>query len=495
MIDKNKDKEILNYLTNEKGNLMSGRCGAPHLQKKGYLDYLMQRYNDNTVKTDKVLSEILYRLKRNIEVVPTCPVCGKSIIFDEISKNYQTWCSRKCANNDPEVLEKNRQGVSKSLKAIYSDPDKKEQIINKKKQVFLEKYGTETSSPFGVKCVQDKAKATTLERYGVENVFSLKGYRCDNTELPKQQAKALWASRGFDVDYDGDYVTIHNGCPVHGDIVLHHAHWNNRMKPERRQNHMICPLCHPIGIHSGFEIEVMQYLDTLGLEYSKNNRTVIKPLELDFVFDNNVAIEVNGIYYHNTEHKPVEYHKNKQDAAVKAGYDLLQIWEHDFAHRRPICLNYIDDFLGLNKPVLDNVIISVIDNNTAEEFRKCCSFKLPMKYDTCIGIVNENGDDIYGIAYIHDCFVVGIVADIGIDWCSVFDVLTEYLESQGIKTLMLNYENTRIQHILSKGYEFKNWFPGLKWFDNNGQFEEVDASINPNCFEFETAGSVMLEKE
>lgn len=497
MKDEILEKEFFDYILDENGKIIPQRTLANVLDKRGYKDYLLQRYDDLSATTEKEkLAEALYRITNNIERRPLCKTCGKSLRFNYGARNYSSYCNPACRNANPEVLAKNKAGVKKALNEYYANPDNLAYVNEKKKQVFKEKYGVDTTSAFGIKDVQDKAKQTVLSRYGVDNVFRIPEYRFANsTELPKQQAKALWLSRGFDVDYDGDNVIIHNGCPVHGDIILPHAHWNNRMKPERRQNHMICPLCHPIGYHSGFEVEVMNYLDTLGLEYSKNDRTVIKPLELDFVFGNNVAIEVNGIYYHNVDHKPEGYHKSKQDAAVNAGYDLLQIWEHDFANRRIQCINYIDDFLGLNKPIPDNAVFSVIDYEIAEDFRKCCSLNVTDKYDTCIGIVDERGSDIYGIAYLDcDGNVIGIVADIGIDWTSVFDKFIDHLERFGSVKMIFNYENVRLQHIKNRGYDIVDWIPGKKWFDNNGPFEEVVASINPCCFEFETAGVVTITR-
>lgn len=499
------DKEILDHLTGLNGRLMAGRCGVDYLRKKGYLDYLMQRYSDNSSKKEYPIAEILHRLKRGIEIAPVCPVCGAPIDFDR-EKMYKTWCSRKCANNDPTIKEKNSKSVSKVLTELYSDPDKKAVIQERKRQTYKDKYGWDVYTPFAVASVQEKAKQTILSHYGVDNVFKIPGYRfTDNVNHPKQQAKVLWLSRGFDVDFEGDDVIIHNGCPIHGDIVLPHIHWNNRMKPERRQNHMICPICHPIGLHSGFEIEAMAYLDTLDVEYLKNNRTIIKPYELDFAFpDKNVAIEVNGVYYHNTDHKPQGYHKTKQDCAINAGYDLLQLWEHDFANRRLQCINYIDDFLGLNSPVPVNIKISVVDNDTAEYFKECCTvgrwYEFPMTYDFCIGIVNETEDDLYGIAYIKkdglfaDNTIVGIVADIGIDWTSVFDVFDREFTDVDV-AMLLNYEHLRTQHVLSKGYKIMDCFPGIKYFDNNGLFDEVEKDkVNEGCFEIETSGYVLLKK-
>ena len=56
-------------------------------------NYLLNRYPDSTQ-----ISEILYRIKHNIDVRPTCAVCGKPVNFiGELKGGYRQACSVKCA--------------------------------------------------------------------------------------------------------------------------------------------------------------------------------------------------------------------------------------------------------------------------------------------------------------------------------------------------------------------------------------------------------------
>lgn len=47
-----------------------------------------------------------------------------------------------------------------------------------------------------------------------------------------------------------------------------------------------------------------------------------------------IAIEANGIYYHNTEHKPAGYHLEKTMACEALGVRLIHLWEDDWLNRR-----------------------------------------------------------------------------------------------------------------------------------------------------------------
>lgn len=66
-----------------------------------------------------------------------------------------------------------------------------------------------------------------------------------------------------------------------------------------------------------------------------NNRTVIKPLELDiYIPDRNFGIEFDGLYWHSTKVKPDIKKRNKQKAALvkEKGINLLCIFEDEWAN-------------------------------------------------------------------------------------------------------------------------------------------------------------------
>lgn len=92
---------------------------------------------------------------------------------------------------------------------------------------------------------------------------------------------------------------------------------------------------------SQYELMVANYLDSLGVKYEVNNRSVLGGKEIDFyISDKKVGIEINPSVSHNSNKyaknrgrlfvsKEELYHYDKYKAAAKAGIVLLQLFEYD----------------------------------------------------------------------------------------------------------------------------------------------------------------------
>lgn len=92
---------------------------------------------------------------------------------------------------------------------------------------------------------------------------------------------------------------------------------------------------------SQYELMVANYLDSLGVKYEVNNRSVLCGKEIDFYIpDKKVGVEINPSVSHNSNKyaknrgrlfgsKEELYHYDKYKAAAKAGIVLLQLFEYD----------------------------------------------------------------------------------------------------------------------------------------------------------------------
>lgn len=104
LLDKNKlisvnnknitDNDIINHCIDNNGNLISTYVSKLHLQKKGYYNYLINRYNDNSKNT---IQEIIYRIKNHIDIIPKCPICNKPVNFKRFHEGYRKYCTHECA--------------------------------------------------------------------------------------------------------------------------------------------------------------------------------------------------------------------------------------------------------------------------------------------------------------------------------------------------------------------------------------------------------------
>jgi very-short-patch-repair endonuclease len=74
---------------------------------------------------------------------------------------------------------------------------------------------------------------------------------------------------------------------------------------------------------------VREMLDELGVRYIEHDRSIIKPLELDFYIpDFQMAIEVNGIYWHSEQNGRDKYaHQRKTLRCLELGVSLIHLFE------------------------------------------------------------------------------------------------------------------------------------------------------------------------
>lgn len=144
------------------------------------------------------------------------------------------------------------------------------------------------------------------------------------------------------------------------------------------ENHLYlgagCPSC--FNKYTKPHKEVESYLDTLGVEYRSNDRTLIAPLEIDILIPQNaLAIEFNGTYWHSlTGNEPSSAknkHADKFYACEKLGILLLQIDEHEWKSlaTRAVWESVISSKLGKHKRILArNTAFHAISRQDADDF-------------------------------------------------------------------------------------------------------------------------------
>jgi len=303
------------------GKLIPQRTNKNFLIKHNIYDYIMHQY-DNTYS----LSEKIFCITNNLVIRKRCIECNNEITFNH---GYSIFCSRKCSNNNKEVLAKISKNVSIALKKAYKD--KGDEIKDKRKKTLYKKYNINTNSPFGIPDIQNIIKKTLNKKYGVDNIFYLKKYRSNSKKISQESSIDFNKKHGYDIEYlEKSKILIKNGCDIHGDIKMDTITFYNRAHRDRTG--IICPICNPINSFSSLEKEFIGILEKLNIEnYQKNNRKIISPLELDFYFpEHKIAIELNGIYWHSELYKDKMYHKIKADLCEKQNIQLIQIWEDDF---------------------------------------------------------------------------------------------------------------------------------------------------------------------
>ena len=112
-----------------------------------------------------------------------------------------------------------------------------------------------------------------------------------------------------------------------------------------------CPQCAISSKVSKGETEITDFITSLGVEVDTSNRKLIAPLELDIVcHEQKIAIEFNGLYWHNElAGKGKYYHKNKTDKVAAQGYRLVHIFEDDWSNNKDRLKSFIRHLLGKDK--------------------------------------------------------------------------------------------------------------------------------------------------
>ncbi len=112
-----------------------------------------------------------------------------------------------------------------------------------------------------------------------------------------------------------------------------------------------CPVCHATQFVSRQEREVASYIRSLyngPVETTVRRFTGITELDI-FLPEKRIAIEVNGVYSHSEANgRGPRYHADKLAVCEALGIRLIQVWQDDWADRRPIVERMLAHKLGVS---------------------------------------------------------------------------------------------------------------------------------------------------
>lgn len=134
-------------------------------------------------------------------------------------------------------------------------------------------------------------------------------------------------------------------CPIHGDFT------------QKASDHLSGCGCQECGrMFSRYETEIYDYIKDLlpkDTVIQKNNRTVLNGNELDiYIPDKKIAIEFDGLYWHNEINKPdKKYHLKKTEQCEENGIRLIHIFEDEWIYKQDIVRGRIKSILGLGERI------------------------------------------------------------------------------------------------------------------------------------------------
>jgi very-short-patch-repair endonuclease len=332
----------------------------------------------------------LYHYIFNVKSIPKCE-CGKEVSFKGFNKGYRQFCSIKCASSSDLIKEKiknvfiekygvdnpmkvsdiKNKGIKTNLEKYGVDNPIKSEIIKEKikktnelkygfdnpfkdpsikekiKQTNLEKYGF--NNPSKDPAIKEKIKQINLEKYGVDNFVKTNEYKIIMDGVKKDRIKKQLS--------DNNSILIEK---LDSSKLLSHCNVCNKnfnisrelLSLRSSRGHTVCTNCNPINVKtvSSYEKELCDLLKNCGLTFETNKRGFIDNYELDvYIPSHNLAIEINGLYWHSELYKDKNYHLNKTIECNKKGVKLLHIFEDEWLFKKDIVLSIIYNHLNISK--------------------------------------------------------------------------------------------------------------------------------------------------
>lgn len=221
------------------------------------------------------------------------------------------------------------------------------------KHTCFKLYGVDSSVK--VAYIEAKMKATMKARYGAENIMQTKAgkYALQKTMMERYGVPCNLLSRDDIYDFskrcydvlktDKNWELVINGAlkyPTNVFFKMPVAISSAFLNKYAKKGLIALPADFN-RFKSHYEHMVANYLDSLGVKYEVNKRSLLGGKEIDFYIPSKkIGIEINPSVSHNSNKyaknrgrlfgsKEELYHYDKYKAAVKAGIVLLQLFEYD----------------------------------------------------------------------------------------------------------------------------------------------------------------------
>lgn len=379
-----------------------------------------------------------------------CRQCGIETSFHNIKNGYRDFCSFKCRSNNnetklktketnlkirgvenpsksqdvinkiynkngmnPAQTESSRDKIKKKINEVYSDEERKNEILRKRNSTILKRYGdfdnfidqrnklikqrhgadffkktTEKAkesfeekhgidNPFKLSYFQEKATSRIYEIYGVENASYIPGVteKRINTNLKKYNRK--WHNQShiskpsLEIINDNEsFLSLSEHCNYNPYSIAEYLGISHSHLLKIIKDHNIVGKNNKSFLEKAF----YDFLTSLIPKTSiiKNTRKIIPPQEIDFYLpEYQTGFEINGIYWH-SEANGVDknYHVNKSQKAYEKGVKLIHIFEDEIFYKWDVLKSRINSVLGQSSLTVNarDCKIEKVDKKVAKDF-------------------------------------------------------------------------------------------------------------------------------
>lgn len=296
---------------------------------------------NSLIKDDVPLIEKIVAIHKNNGKLGSCLVCGAKTNYFASYGNFARYCSITCEQKSEERKDIGRKNINP--------------VFLHAKQI--EKYGCNAMQ---LDSVKQKMKTNNLKKYGIENTFQLENakHKASINGKTTGYLRGLNKSNNF-VQKTGlnkdlllqEYVTNKNSCERIGKKlnISPTKIWKDLVKFEIPINYSY--------EQSSYEKELVEFLTGINVKTQTNVRDIISPKEIDiFLPDYNIAIEINGLYWHHDIKKHRLHLLEKQKLCEGKNIRLLHFWDVEWKTKTEI---------------VKSIILSILNKTQRIYARKC----------------------------------------------------------------------------------------------------------------------------
>ena len=228
-------------------------------------------------------------------------------------------------------------------------------IQEKGKESCLEKYGVEYYN----QTEESKKihKKTVSERYGVENISQINAVKKKKEELNINKLTYAKSLNLINIDELAKKFNRNDGVII-DDIRLLNLKiikFDNDVRFYIEESNL--PILSDFFSKtdecgkSYSEKELVDFVKSIySDEIIENTKRIIPPKELDiYIPKMKLAIEYNGLYWHDENHVNANYHLVKTNMCNEKGIDLIHIFEDDWLYKKEIVKSMIASRFGVYK--------------------------------------------------------------------------------------------------------------------------------------------------
>lgn len=232
----------------------------------------------------------------------------------------------------------NRKKFKETIDAFSEE--RRNGIKSKRRDTCLERYGVDSVKK--LKFVNDKARLTTLDRHGVGSSLCIAYIRSRCLEAMRKESYdfMLMSAKNDGVEMlnpKEDFLNAESFSDF--EFRWKCLRCGHEFKSRYDNGHCVrmCPNCGE-DYSKKEQYELYSFLKSIvDDEISVNDRTAISPLELDFYIPSKkLAVEFDGLFWHNENHKPRAYHLKKTEMCGQCGIRLVHVFEDEWRTQKNI---------------------------------------------------------------------------------------------------------------------------------------------------------------